>query len=157
MTPNELYNSECVEETKSLEYLLSSRAYNLVPEIEEVCDLYYTKDYLEALSKNDRITIKIYGLMNMDSRRYWVVFGVFLDGLPVMVCQRAGREGDDVVNRYVTDVALYKNTIEYIRELIPTKFEELEIVDPDQPFKEDITYFYGQRIKLGQNSCHYSY
>lgn len=95
---------------------------------------------------NERVTLKVLKDFCFDGRRTWSLFTVWLDGNPVMIVQRAGREGDDHIKRFITDSARYDEMVAYLNSLLPVNEN-----DP-QPFinlheeREDLDSFYNHEL-----------
>lgn len=66
---------------------------------------------------NTRIQIKAISELQLDARRVWRLYTVWFKDMPFMVCQNAGREGDDFSQRYISDLQLFKEAMNYIRML----------------------------------------
>lgn len=87
-----------------------------------------------------------------DRRRTWELYTLWKDKKPFMIIQLAGREGDDVVNRYITNKELYIETVEYLESLIEKK-DDIETIEEDiETIEEDIempllTNFYGRELE----------
>lgn len=145
MKPSELYARVPEETTKDLDYLLGCY-YNFIPEAisEETQHFMYNNN---GMKENTRVEIRIYKYFDFDGRRFWRLTGVFFGGLPVMITQNAGREGDDHTARFVTDVHAYKKMVKYIRELLPLPDEEEipDVVSADDDFP-GLTDFYGNSL-----------
>lgn len=62
-----------------------------------------------------------------------------------MVVQRAGREGDDHSERFITNEENFINMIQYIRSLIPPTQDELNTIDENED-RNDLDNFYGHRL-----------
>ena len=58
----------------------------------------------------DRYEFRFYREVHFDSRRVWVLAGLFRkhDGHPIAILQRAGREGDDFCQDLVIDAVLHR-------------------------------------------------
>lgn len=143
MTPRELYEitpeSTTYDINIAFEYFRGSH-------FPEVCDSsYYFSE--QELSKNNRITIKIYKDVNLDERRIWRLMSAWLDNHPVMVMQNAGREGDDHIRRFITDIDRYNEMVEFIAismmNLTLTSIPDVVDIDTDI---EDLTEFYDMKL-----------
>lgn len=138
MKPADLYARTPKEVWKDI-WVLGGSRYHHVPELEAIWSC------LE-LTKNDRVEIRVYGHVNYDGRRFWLLAGVYIDGRPVMVIQNAGREGDDHHGRFVTDPVAYYDMVRYLGGLAgKDKYKELEFVAADQDI-EGLDDFYGENL-----------
>lgn len=141
MKPSELYERKPQETSDVLDYLIGCY-YNFIPEIDE-SDMLYSGER----KKNTRVEIRIYKYFDFDGRRFWRLSGVFLDGLPIMITQNAGREGDDHAARFITDASAYKEMIEYIRTLLPmVEVEDMEDVVSADDNINGLDNFYGNSL-----------
>lgn len=111
------------KETKEL-YSLKGFHYDHVPEL-GLLDIHALNE--EA---NTRIVIKTHVFHDFDGRRFWRMQSVWLDGQPVMITQNAGREGDDLAERFILNHAAFVNMIAYLFTL---RHEE-EIVVTDETY-----------------------
>ncbi len=140
MTPNELYAREPIKRHSDLNWLVGCY-FNHVPESDSV--------YNGTLSvTDDHVELRVYKDHWFDGRRFWRLASVWFDGKPVMVIQNAGREGDDYVGRFITDVDVYKDLVKYVKSLIPPNEVEVskkDVVDPTLNVK-CLTCFYGNEL-----------
>lgn len=107
--------------------------------------------------KSDRVKIRAVRDHSYDGRRIWRLAVVWFDGMPVMVFQNAGREGDDFAKRFVVGSEALKKMSVHIMELKAnaTPFSEIETHPMDQDMPE-LTYFYDQDLN-GMFAYHYYY
>lgn len=131
LTPKDLY------EMKSLETLdawaLRGCYYDHVPE---------AGDY-PRLQEASRVRVDVVGYIRFDPERFWRLATVWFDAKPVMVIQNVGRGGNDYSKRFVTDVPLYLETADYLKEK-----QEPEIVGavPLSYAGDDLVKFYGASL-----------
>lgn len=135
MTPAELYLRTPEEESKDLS-ILKGCYYDHLPEVgKQGC----------SFEGNERVTVKYYKLFRFDYRRFWCLASVWLDDLPFMIIQNAGREGDDWHARLITDQEKYSKAVLYLRSFVPIELIEFPItpLDFDIP---TLTSFYGNSL-----------
>lgn len=112
--------------------------YNHMPELGEFVNP-------EGMLPNERVEVEIVHRADFDSRRYWQLATVWLDGAPFMVIQNAGREGDDHYARFITDPLLYQEAARYLRSLI-AMFDgavQKDVIGVDEE-RTDLDQFYGE-------------
>jgi hypothetical protein len=115
-------------------------------------DIYILDDHTEVnmmdigTDKNERIELRYYADPYIDGRRVWRLFSVWFDGKPVMICQRAGREGRDYRNTIVTDNQAFREMNDYLWSLREDYVDEEDIWDPEQEIG-GLTEFYGYSLK----------
>jgi len=80
-----------------------------------------------------------------DGRRYWVIWSLWFEGKPFMLMRNAGREGDDVNDRYITDIDLYYKAMIYLKSF-SEKPSNSPITDPNKDIP-DLTNFYGHSLQ----------
>lgn len=91
----------------------------------------------------------------IDYRRYHSIFGVKFDGEWVMLCQKAGREGEDHTQRYVLNSRKLGEMITYIRlNYFPIETTEETPLDYDG---DDLLTFYGHTHALGERTRDFDY
>jgi hypothetical protein len=125
--------------------------YALTPVLVER-DIYPLNDFVHAMSygdfaedfedKNERIELRYYARHMYDDRRCWTLFSVWFDGKPVMICQKAGREGGDYQHHFVTDIDAYRAMEEYILSAVVRDPELNPTLEPDED-NENVDSFYG--------------
>ena len=140
MKPKELYARE--PESCSHELgILHGFYYNHVPELEH--------DVLPAEDPNKRVVLRYYKNFNFDHRRFWALAAVCFDGMPFMIIQNAGREGDDWAKRFITDEGTYGDAVRYLKTiaLVPEHHmdQAKDVVDPDID-NGALTAFYGNSL-----------
>jgi hypothetical protein len=121
MTANKIYKLPPVDTSRD--------PYRLRKHVHEV-------DF-DNLKKGDmeRVEVRYYAAHDYDGRRVWVMFSVWLDGKPFMICQEAGREGDDYKDRLITDAALYAEAVLYLHSLYEYPEDDptaRDVIDPDE-------------------------
>ena len=139
MKPIELYERKPESESLDLNFLRGTYYDHLA----ELGENQYTLD----LSQNKLVVIRFYKMFNFDARRFWSLASVWYEGLPVMIIQNAGREGDDHHERFITDRDLYYRMLGYIWSISLNKHEELkgDLVDPNVDVP-GLTSFYGNSL-----------
>jgi len=126
--------------------------YALEP-ISTTHDLYQMERHSEALQSNaldwpkwengdQRITLKYYADYSSDGERVWEVFSVWLDEQPVMICQEAGRGGNDDYSRFITNRKLFDKMEEYIRSFTEYNDDILNEVYEEQEEIKELGNFY---------------
>lgn len=79
-----------------------------------------------------------------DGRRTWTLETIWFNGMPVMVVNSSGRDGDEYFNRYITDRQLFESMVSYIRTFSePDSVEGVVDIDAVIP---DMTEFYHATI-----------
>lgn len=140
MKPKELY-ARAPESVDHGLGILHGFYYNHVPELEH--------DILPAEDPHQRVAVRYYKNFNFDHRRFWALAAVCFDGLPFMIIQNAGREGDDHAERFVTDEGTYWAAMRYLKTiaLVPEHHVDRakDVVDPDVDIK-GLTDFYGNSL-----------
>lgn len=133
------------KEPKSVENnvsILFGHYYGHVPEITHEEHGYNTWDV-----KSDRTEIVTFYHNYWDPRRFQSLYGVRFDGKWVMVCQNAGREGDDWSRRYVLDADAYREMVKHLKMIFAERngVGEVEITDLDSDIT-DLYQFYGYDV-----------
>lgn len=86
-----------------------------------------------------------------NGRRVWLLCTVWFDGVPVMITQNAGREGDDFARRYVTNAKQFDAMVKHLEKLVSAQnLPVYDVVDPNTAFPELIE-FYGERLDSFNN------
>ena len=144
MTPREVYEMAVVETETAEE--LNGCYYNHAPEIAAL------RINWAAVDATKRLDLRVHALGRVDIRRYHRLMSVWFDGSPVMMCQNAGREGDDYHRRWVTDVPGYLRMLHFLATFAePDPCDAVECT-PDGDIGDVLT-FYGKTLKPGvQNS-----
>ena len=93
-----------------------------------------------------RIEIVYYHYRQWDYRRYQALYGVRLDGFMVMICQNAGREGDDSHKRFVINGSLYRELVCYLQSIIVGLVDGPEEIALDAEI-DDLYNFYGHDVR----------
>lgn len=79
-----------------------------------------------------------------DGRRTWTFGIVYFDNEPVLVFQRAGREGDDFKKSYLVSKTQKTKLVAFLRSMLSTENEEAEVdLDKVDPY---LCQFYGNDI-----------
>lgn len=142
MKPSELYALEVKEVWKDL-WVLNGCYYHHVPELEAVWSML-------DFSKNEKVELRVFGHVNYDTRRFWLLAGVYFDGHPVMVIRNAGREGDDHHSRFITDGGRYFDLVKYLAGLAnPKRDVPLDVVDVEKDIP-DLCSFYGESLETSR-------
>lgn len=130
LTPKDLYE---MKSTATLDALaLRGCYYNHVPEAGDFA----------RLADRPRVQVRVVGYVNIDGRRYWRLATVWFDAKPVMVVQNGGREGDDHSRRFVTDVTLFLEMVEYLKDEANNDIEAV----PLSYDGADLVSFYGRSL-----------
>lgn len=111
--------------------------FNHMPELGECVST-------KGMKPNERVTVRVVHRTDFDPRRYWQLATVWLDNIPFMVIQNAGREGDDHSARFITRTLVYQEAARYLRSLI-AMFDgavEKDEIDADEE-RTDLDEFYG--------------
>lgn len=95
---------------------------------------------------NERVSVRILEDHAFDDRRYWLLFTVWLDDTPVMICQNAGREGKDHSARYVTDPDAYAQMLAYLASLVQVESLAEQDVQLDDEAPQ-LTCFHGGQFR----------
>lgn len=111
----------------------------------------------EELIETKRIEFKILKNHCFDGRRIWTLATVWFDNHPIMIIQNAGREGDDHIERYITDKKRFNLMIDHLHELSPPLLfppfgAEIEEISDSEPI-EGLSYFYGNHLD-GEFECY---
>lgn len=112
------------------------------PEIPSISnDLWSIKD------KNTKIKIHVLKDFNFDGRRGWMLSIVYFEDKPFMITQNAGREYDDIFNKFIIDNELYKESIRYLKTILPEDIETYPEIDlnSEEVFNK-ITTFYDNSL-----------
>lgn len=120
--------------------------HNVFPELENMPSYDSSEGLADPL---ERVELRVHAEHWQDFRRFWRLWTVWHDGKPVMVCQNAGREGDDYQRRYITDPKLYEEALLYVRSLIPIRVlaeSERAFTDESLDIGDALT-FYGQDLR----------
>lgn len=129
--------------------MTANELYRLTPKrtTKEICNLYKHIDKLDPnceYEANDRVEIKEIVSYCFDGRRVWDLNTVWFDGMPVMVIQEAGRDGDDHTDNYVTDYPKYREMVNYILSL-PKDNDNCTRLNPDTD-EPNLTTFYNHTL-----------
>lgn len=147
----ELYDLEVKDQTYSLEYLINY-SYSHIPEINEdtpYLDLSVFMDGYKDEVKNKKVLSKVIKHHNFDHRYYWRLASVWYDGKPVMVVQNSGRHGESHKRRFITDMELYMEMVEYIQSIMKKEILKStldSVVDEDTVSIEALTSFSGNKL-----------
>ena len=137
MKPSEIYSMTPEEVYHSASYVAGCY-YNHVPEVDT-----YALDW-DKVEESKRLEVRCYKHIQIDHRRYWNISGIFFDGKPVMITQNAGREGDDHVDRFITDVEEYKKMVSFLQSMcIEEGIEDVVNIDDDI---SNLGFFYGYSL-----------
>jgi hypothetical protein len=94
---------------------------------------------------DERMEWREHAYVDFDGRRIWELASIWFDGKPVVIVQRAGREGRDHHQRFIVDADAYWELVRYSYTLprsSDASFRELAF-DLDQDMGDDLTSFYG--------------
>lgn len=136
MTAKQIYNLKPTKVTRDIE-VLTSTSITHIPELEF--------EYIDE-SLNEKVEIKYYVDYCFDGRRTWTLASVWYINQPVMIIQNAGREGDDCVDRFITNEKLYYKMVEYLKSLIQRKEEITDLLDENEE-NPSLTNFYSHRLE----------
>lgn len=148
MKPMELYAlkpESCSHELG----ILHGFHYNHLPELEH--------DVLPAEDPDKRVVLRYYKNFYFDHRRFWALAAVCFDGMPFMIIQNAGREGDDWAKRFVTSEYTYRAAVKYLKSiaLVPEVTDMTnDLVDPEVD-NGSLTAFYGNSLDGHFEQNHY--
>lgn len=93
-----------------------------------------------------RFQYKVLKFFDFDGRRYWRLATVWLDNIPIMVTQNAGREGDDHRKRFVTNPDQLFELIKYLHLLAnKVNYQPEDVVSADHNIPY-LTKFYGNSL-----------
>ena len=145
MKPSELYARQPEKVERELDVLFKSGGEMcFIPELDDI----QTWTHAYDLEKQTSIEVKTLKYFQCDHRRIWWLSTIWFEGQPVMIIQRAGREGDDHLSRFVTDAELYTKMVDYLSKLFYPVFKHTtvaDLVEPDSEVK-DLGNFYGRSI-----------
>lgn len=134
----DIYSLKPKKVTKELDELKGFYA-DLLPEID-------SDDLRSIDDKNEKVEIQYYVDYSFDGRRTWTLASVWFDSYPVMIIQRAGREGDDHYKRFITSKDNFTSMVQYIRSLITlVKDDYLDVIDENED-RKDLEMFYGHYL-----------
>ena len=140
MTLRDVYGCPVVRADTDLGWLIGYY-YNHVPELGPL-DGPQTR-----WAAQDQILTRLHGRLIEDHRRDWCLRSVWYQGSPIMVCVNAGREGDDHVERWVTDLGRYDQMVRFMRTLAPMVLTTVETA-PDVVRRTH--EFYGAQVPIGE-------
>lgn len=89
--------------------------------------------------RSNRFEILYYRDHCFDGRRTWTLASAWFDGVPFMITQNAGREGDDHERRFLVAPGTYQLATSYVLSLCVV--EAPDVVGPDDEIS-DLTEFY---------------
>lgn len=114
------------------------------PEVEAL-EWSLSTEILETLDAEGRLSIRrVFHHDCGDSYRYAEMHAVWFDDKPVMLVQNAGRSGDDVKRRWITDRNGFEAICHYLRQHLGTTVNDDDVYDPDSlVYEEDILELYG--------------
>jgi hypothetical protein len=130
--------------------VLFGHGYCFVPEAQEYAG---GGAWLLAEQESPRIEMRIFKEFHFDSRRFWRLAAVYLDGEPVMITQNAGREGDDFTRRFIIDRDRYFELVRAILAIplrVEQPDEQLEdLCSGDEDLGDKLTSFYDSHLDQG--------
>lgn len=97
----------------------------------------------KILDKDGFVDIAVHKDHCFDGRRCWYLAVVYYQNNPIVIVQRAGREGDDHANRFITDEEKYKEALNYFRSQMNEKSYNVCDIDSDI----EIDDFYGYNLE----------
>jgi hypothetical protein len=139
-TANELYAMVPESVTNEI-WMLSTYYGSHIPEVRE--DLHEFPSNI----KTEKLEIKVLKDFDFDGRRFWRLATVWYEEKPVMIIQNAGREGDDHIRRYITDLERFEALCYYLRTFIKQDNPAIkDVIPPDQDLPS-LTSFYGNTLE----------
>ena len=131
------------------------------PEMEELSDFRQSKYYesyvhlaneipawsvdTQSAEAEEQIEIRVLADECEDGRRTWTLETVWYRGLPVMIVNSSGRDGDEYHNRYVTDAHQFERMLEFLRAFCKNDGIDGLVNNVDKVIP-DMTEFYGATI-----------
>lgn len=114
-------------------------------DMNELQDFAYQIDH----AKNTRVEVREVYWWCEDGRRIIRIDTVWLDACPVMILRRAGRDGQDSYDRYITSRASFDVMVTYLRSIANVE-GPTDIVDAEDEI-DSLNHMYGQdmRVALG--------
>ncbi len=140
MKPNDLYSRAPIKTSYDL-YCLN--------DILEVDLFEVDSDQNEELK---RVEIRYYQDYCFDGRRTWTLASVFFDNTPVLIFQRAGREGRDHQGHFITNRHAFNLMEAFFRSLLPPP-PDGETFDPAEDVPT-LDTFYGHSLDLDWDEIH---
>lgn len=116
--------------------------YNHMPELS--ADMMYQGQFQSC----ERVMVAVHGEYWLDTRRFWRLSSAWFDHQPFMIMQNAGREGDDHVQRWITDRAVYGAAVTHIYSIYCSDNDHM--VHPHTELG-DLTEFYGEKLEVQPN------
>jgi len=98
------------------------------------------------------LQIKYYADHCFDGRRVWELYSIWFNDKPIMLCQEAGREGDDHDESFITDPQAYRDLVNEIRKFAVTPTEDKCDPNVDLPeytefYRNNLSEFYDPNLK----------
>ena len=105
---------QVVEVTHSLRYVPSHWVEDFIGEQWELrgYDVYSLR-----YQTHPSISCSVHAFMRYDSRRYYIVCSVLVDGIPAFLFIKGGREGSDYQQQYILDMGATKQYVHYLAAL----------------------------------------
>jgi len=98
---------------------------------------------LDSAEEGKRIEIRTIADICHDGRRTWTLQTVWFDGVPVMVVNSSGRDGDEYHQRWITNLTQFGELLNYLRNFTKRQIEGFVAEDTIIP---NMTEFYGGTI-----------
>lgn len=139
-SPNDLYKAKSLEET-SREW-----NYEILEILEDFFIDFYPSQYEDlGIQEPFRLVAKKIADPYIDGRRICTLGTLWFDDKPFAVYQKAGREGRDHQELFVTHKQLYIESRKYLESF--RNYDGVYPIDPCKPYKE-LTNFYGHSFEL---------
>lgn len=132
MKPSEIYSLNPIKKTKEIWCLEKHISEDLV------------QHYNIDRSKNEQIEIRYYADYCFDGRRVWEFFSVWFNNKPFMICEEAGREGDDHTREFITNKEVFLEAVQYLNSLSDEE-NSLCVYNEDDEI-ENMGTFYGYQL-----------
>jgi len=137
-TPNELYNLKPVRTDKGEDWFDGAVSLHLRNEVD-------TFDFdWKGFAAEKRVEVRTLADVCEDGWRTWTLQTVCFDGLPVMVVNSSGRDGDEYHNRYITAPHLFAELVVFARKF-QSHPEAGDFVNAEATIP-DMTEFYGSTL-----------
>lgn len=135
MKPSDLYEREPES--------VNGNLYALRDHVPELSYIYNLPDDDSGVAQ-----IKYYKDFCFDGRRIWRLASVWYLDRPFMIIQNAGREGDDHRARFVTDLHVYMQFVNYVKDISERPVDESTsdaVIDPNAEIP-NLDSFYGSTL-----------
>lgn len=92
------------------------------------------------------VELRYYAEHCADGERTWTLFSVWFCGFPFMICQEAGRGGQDHTEQFVTHRKLYNEVVSYLFSLYEPPLQDQPAECPPDMEIPYLDNFYGNRL-----------